>query len=64
MKEINTKTIDTTAPESEQIISFQAEGEVIMSLDEKGMLYKGERIEDAGLAHKRFLETLDIMEKT
>ena len=41
-------------------VTFQC-GEVILVLDEKGMVYKGERIEDAGEAHRVFLEVLYMM---
>lgn len=35
----------------------------IMRLDKDGMIYKGKRIEDAGEAHRLFLEVLELMKK-
>lgn len=35
--------------------------EEILRLDDKGMTYLGKRIEDAGEAHRAFLETLSRM---
>jgi hypothetical protein len=35
----------------------------IMRLDEAGMVYKGERIEDAGAAYKAFMEVMTEMKK-
>jgi hypothetical protein len=34
----------------------------IMRLDAEGMTYKGQRIEDAGEAHRAFLETMRLMQ--
>jgi hypothetical protein len=35
----------------------------VMRLDEHGMTYKGQRIEDAGEAHRAFLEVMDLLKK-
>ena len=46
----------------ENAIIFNAGGEgseEILKLTEEGMFYKGEFIEDAGVAYKRFCEWLD-----
>jgi len=39
-------------------ITFSIGGEEVLRLTEKGMVYKGELIEDAGEAHRMFLEVL------
>jgi hypothetical protein len=36
-------------------------GEEILRVDEKGMTYKGVRIEDAGEAHRAFIEAMGRM---
>ena len=43
-------------------IRFTTEGVEIMRLDKDGMTYKGVRIEDAGEAHRAFLEVMAGME--
>lgn len=35
----------------------------LLRLDEKGFLYKGQYIQDAGEAHDAFLETMHIIKK-
>jgi hypothetical protein len=35
-----------------------------MRLDEDGMTYKGQRIEDGGEAHRAFLEVMSAMQRT
>ena len=42
-------------------IQFHSAQKEVMRLDHKGMWYKGAYIEDAGLAHRAFLETLTQM---
>ena len=54
--------------EETSIISFKTVPKTggpveIMRLDSTGMTYMGKRIEDAGEAHKAFLETLQVMQK-
>jgi len=41
----------------DQGITFHAMNKEILRLDEKGMTYKGVLIEDAGEAHRAFIET-------
>ena len=36
-------------------------GREIMRLDEDGMVYKGQRIDDAGEAHRAFLQVMGAM---
>lgn len=45
----------------ENTITFGFAGGEILRLDEKGMTYKGQFIEDAGEAHKAFIETMNIL---
>ena len=35
----------------------------VLVLDKDGMIYKGQRIEDAGEAHRAFLETMKMMKE-
>ena len=35
----------------------------VLVLDEHGMTYKGQRIEDAGEAHRAFLEVMSMMKE-
>jgi hypothetical protein len=37
--------------------------EPVLVLDEKGMTYKGQRIEDAGEAHRAFLEVMALLKE-
>lgn len=53
-------TIDPEAA-VDQTIRFTAGTECILVLDEEGMIYKGQRIEDAGEAHRAFLDTMAAM---
>jgi len=39
-------------------VTFAINNEAVLTLDEKGMTYKGVLIEDAGEAHRVFLEVL------
>ena len=52
------------AQETSIRISFHTStaGEPIMILDHEGMIYKGKRIEDAGEAHRAWLETMKLMQ--
>lgn len=43
-------------------ISFEVKGKIRLTLDRKGMTYRGKRIEDAGEAYTRFMEFLGIAE--
>ena len=43
---------------------FYAGGEEILRLDNTGMTYKGQRIEDAGEAHRAFLETMKAVQQS
>jgi hypothetical protein len=54
-----------TIPETDNITFHcgQASQE-IMRLDEDGMTYKGQRIEDGGEAHRAFLEVMSAMQPT
>ena len=45
------------------LIMFYASGQEILRLDADGMVYRGVRIEDAGEAHKAFLETMKAMQE-
>lgn len=46
----------------ENSITFMdATMEEILRLDQKGMTYKGQFIEDAGEAHKAFMETMHYL---
>lgn len=60
----NSGTIKVVDPNPYNAISFITKGnknEPIMKLTEEGMFYKGEFIEDAGEAHKAFLEVMQIL---
>jgi hypothetical protein len=37
--------------------------EPVLVLDEQGMIYKGKRIEDAGEAHRAFLEVMALLKE-
>jgi len=37
-------------------------GDVVLKITDKGMFYKGKFVEDAGEAHRRFLDWLDQTE--
>lgn len=59
IKEIDPNSLTTT-------ISFMTKGnknEPIMKLTAEGMFYKGKFIEDAGEAHKAFLEVMQILKE-
>ena len=43
-------------------ITFFTAGTEIMRLTSEGMIYKGKMIEDAGEAHKAFLEVMRCMQ--
>ncbi len=51
----------TLKPTTNNSIKFHAGSSEIMVLDDKGMTYKGVRIEDAGEAHRAFLEVMGAM---
>ena len=38
-----------------------SDGDPVLVLDKDGMTYKGQRIEDAGEAHKAFMEVMGMM---
>ena len=44
----------------DEIIRFTITDETIISLDRCGMIYKGERIEDAGEAYRLFVGFLNL----
>ena len=44
-------------------VIFHADGQEVMRLDKDGMLYKGQRIEDAGAAHKAFMEVMGALRR-
>ena len=46
-----------SVPESNDIC-FVCGGEEVMKLDPEGMVYKGERVIDGGMAYKIFLEVM------
>lgn len=47
---------------SSNVISFHPQEDVeVMRLDEQGMVYKGQRIEDGGEAHRAFLTVMKQM---
>lgn len=35
--------------------------ELVMTLDKDGIIYKGQRIEDGGEAHRAFMEVMGLM---
>jgi hypothetical protein len=43
-------------------ITFSAQGEPLLVLSAKGMTYKGEFIEDGGVAHMALVETMRLMQ--
>lgn len=53
-----------TAPRENNII-FKCgnAAEPVLVLDKNGMTYKGQRIEDAGEAHRAFLEVIKMMKE-
>ena len=42
----------------DRAIRFRIAGEDVLVLDEQGITYKGQRIEDAGAAHAAFMEVM------
>ena len=44
-----------------QNFSFYAGMELVMTLDKDGIIYKGQRIEDGGEAHRAFMEVMGLM---
>lgn len=50
-----------TLSSTRQITFHAGASTEIMRLDEQGMTYKGQRIEDAGEAHRAFLEVMAQM---
>lgn len=55
-------TIQLT-PKENQIIFNVNQGEEVMRINSQGMFYKGVFIEDAGEAHKAFLEVMKQMKQ-
>ncbi len=50
------------APAADTLITFSLPpGVEIMRLDDQGMVYKGQRIEDGGEAHRAFMEVMGQM---
>ena len=41
-----------------RVITFHAGGTEVLRLDGEGMTYKGQRVEDAGEAHRAFMEAM------
>lgn len=37
------------------------DGEELLRLDSQGMVYKGQRVDDAGEAHRAFMEVMNAM---
>lgn len=60
--------MDTTTPTDKEntsfqvpatsLIAFHPAGVEVLRIDKDGMVYKGKRIEDAGEAHRAFLEVM------
>lgn len=44
-------------------ISFKAGNHITLVLDKEGMIYKGKRIEDAGEAHRAFMEMMKAIKE-
>ncbi len=42
----------------DRAIRFRIAGEDVLVLDEQGMVYKGQRVEDAGAAHAAFMDVM------
>lgn len=42
-------------------VCFRVGGVILLELDKDGMTYKGRRVEDAGTAHRAFLEFMGMM---
>lgn len=51
----------TQPPGTGAFVFYRSHGNVIMRIDSDGITYKGQRIEDAGEAHRAFLEVMAIM---
>jgi len=51
-------TSGTFVPYRDSAVTFEVDGKDVLILDEKGMTYNGVFIEDAGEAHRVFLEVL------
>jgi hypothetical protein len=50
-------------PQNSIFFNCGASAEPVLVLDKDGMIYKGQRIEDAGEAHRVFLEVMAMMKK-
>lgn len=53
----------TPALASNITFSVSSEPAPVMVLDKDGMTYKGQRVEDAGEAHRAFLEVMEKMKR-
>ncbi len=54
-------TMTLYVPPENQTIRFIVATEEVMRLDHQGMVYKGQRIEDAGEAYRAFMEVMTVM---
>lgn len=59
MMEAAPEYIDPRAPN----IEFSKHGIEVLRLDERGMIYKGKRVEDAGEAYRAWMEVMEIMKE-
>lgn len=50
-------------PQNSIIFNCGASGGHVLVLDEQGMIYKGKRIEDAGEAHRAWLEVMVMLKE-
>ena len=55
-EEVGFLTLDPNQMDLDRTIRFVVEGKAIIVLDKDGMVYKGKRVEDAGEAHRLFIE--------
>lgn len=60
---IASQNASLSIPQTPQMITFHCgfANEEIMRLDSQGMIYKGQRIEDGGEAHRAFLDVMGRM---
>ena len=56
-------TASLTAPRENNVVFTCGASAPVLVLDEHGMTYKGQRIEDAGEAHRAFLEVMKMMQE-
>lgn len=63
---MNARLIKTTEKQSDIephiVFNCDVENKEIMRLDKDGMIYKGQRIEDGGEAHRAFLDVMRLMD--